>query len=654
MVSLAKFLRWPYLQHLIMHPNNVLPGNIIWRLCFIGLLAAAVDAGSFLLLMHSEAGLSLAHITSFLIAASINYSFFSKCLPQSIDPNSLRWQLFSRYSIVSILVLLMRGGLLTLLLNVWHIPLTLAIFLIIVITAAMSYMGLVFYIFPLLQQLPSPAIGWREATIGIIVFAILLRLIYLVQAQLIPDEAYYWVYAQHMDLSFFDHPPMVAWLIWLGTSIFGDNELGVRISAFICSLITMGYLYALACNLYDKQTGLRTLLLLAILPFSFATGMLMTADAPLIAAWAATLYYMERALIAGRSSAWLGMGITFGLGLLSKYTIGLLGMAALLFVILDPIARRWMRRAHPYLAALLALLLFTPVLIWNAEHNWASFLFQGRRLEGAGDDQFSVHLLFLNILVLLTPAGFLAAVWALITGGNQDSDQSAQRRRLFLRVFTGTPFAVFFVLSMFDSMRFHWTAPLWLAVLPTIAWMMGQTHHLGNIASRLQAAWNPTIAISMIAYALILHYVVLGFPGIPYPEFMKRYFWRETTIEVEKVVQNIQQQTGQKPLVVGMSKWPIASSLSFYNRKEPMDIRSRNMFGDSGAMYQFWYPSEPPTMRPIILVGIEKNHLEQGRWGNDITYMLDQPGPIQSQLIMRENKPLRWVYYRIARGYRGN
>jgi dolichol-phosphate mannosyltransferase len=134
---------------------------------------------------------------------------------------------------------------------------------------------------------------------------------------------------------------------------------------------------------------------------------------------------------------------------------------------------------------------------------------------------------------------------------------------------------------------------------------------------------------------------------------MNHYFWREATNEIEKIVEEVQHQSGQKPLVVGMSKWPIASSLSFYNRKESMDIRSRNIFGDSGAMYQFWYPWEPPAARPIILVGIEKKHLECDRWGNDITRMLDQPGPIKSLLILREDKPLRWVYYRIAQGYLG-
>ena len=179
-------------------------------------------------------------------------------------------------------------------------------------------------------------------------FSLLLRLIYVGMAELFPDEAYYWNYAQHMDLSFYDHPPMVAWLIWLGTSIFGNSEFGVRFGAFCCGLITMGYMYALARNLYDRSTAIRTVLLLAVLPFYFATGAVMTADAPLVAAWAATLYYMERALIA-IAPAWLGMGIAFGLGILSKYTLGLLGLSALIFVIVDPAARRWLAALTPTL-----------------------------------------------------------------------------------------------------------------------------------------------------------------------------------------------------------------------------------------------------------------------------------------------------------------
>ena len=84
-----------------------------------------------------------------------------------------------------------------------------------------------------------------------------------------------------------------------------------------------------------------------------------------------------------------------------------------------------------------------------------------------------------------------------------------------------------------------------------------------------------------------------------------------------------------------------------------MEIRSRNMFGDSGAMYEFWYPSEPPAVRPIILVGMWRDNLECTRQGVQIDSMLINPEPIQELAIVEEGKPLRGVYYQIAHGYRG-
>lgn len=650
--------QWIYLQRLMTLAGGNVSISTTSRFAAVGLFGMLIDVGIFQLIMSSGAGLALSHIVSFLSAAIVNYTFNSKWSFRSQHAGYLRWRQFGHFLTVAILALLIRGGILALLVYDWHAPPLLAIFPAIATTAVINFLGLTFYVFPAKQNPASPDIRWRVVSIGVIAFIILLRLVYFGQAQLIPDEAYYWNYAQHMDLSFYDHPPMIAWLIWLGNAIAGHGEFGVRIGAFLSGLVTMGYLYALAKNLYDKSTAMRTTLLLAILPFSFATGIVMTADAPLIAAWAATLYYMERALIADHNSAWLGMGIAFGLGILSKYTLGLLGAAALLFVILDPVARHWIRRPHPYLAAMLALLLFTPAIIWNMEHQWASIMFQSSRIRGVGDDQFSTHLLLPDLLVLLTPAGLLAAVLALLHVSNrQRSNQSARRRDLFVLIFTGVPFAVFFVLSMFDSLRFHWTAPVWLAVLPTMAWMMGSNNsgNLHSIASRLQAAWKPTIIIFMFAYAFIFHYVVLGIPGVPYPGFMKHYFWRETTSEITKIVEDVRHQTGQKPIVVGMSKWSIASALSFYDQNDgSFDIRSRNMLSDSGAMFEYWHPSEPPTTRPIILVSITAELLERDRWGTDITRMLEQAGPIQSRIIMREGKPLRRVYFRIAHGYLGH
>ncbi|MBA4142406.1 MAG: glycosyltransferase family 39 protein [Nitrosospira sp.] len=647
--------QWTYLQRLMTLAGGTVSAGTASRFAAVGLFGVVIDALLFQWLMSGGAGLAMAHIMSFFAAAAVNYSLNSKWSFRPHHEGGLRWRQFGRFLTVGMFALLMRGGVLALLVYGLHVPSYLAIFPAIAATAVINYLGSAFYVFPVMRDSPSLDVRWRVASLGIIAFAVLLRLVYMGVAQLIPDEAYYWSYAQHMDLSFFDHPPMVAWLIWLGTAIFGNNEFGVRIGAFVCGLVTMGYLYALARNLYDKSAAIRAALLLTVLPFGFVTGTLMTADAPLMAAWAATLYYMERALIADQRSAWLGMGIAFGLGILSKYTLGLLGLAALVFVIFDPVARHWLRRPHPYLAASLALLLFSPVIIWNIQHDWASILFQSQRATGI-DDRFSLQWLFVHMLLVLTPVGLVAAAMALVRS-DPASRPHARRRRLFMWVFAGVPLAVFFALSLFGAPKFHWTGPVWLAVLPAVAWLLGQAGERSRLASRVRAAWKPTIAVCVFLYAFAMHYVVLGIPGIPYTGFTQHYFWREATHEIEQIAEKVQNQTGHKPIVVGMSRWSVASSLAFYNnnKQEPMDIRSRNLFSQNAAMYDFWYPFEPPTTRPIILVGMRPWQLERDVAGHDnITPRLVQPGPIQELRILREGKPLRKVYYRVAQGYRGN
>ncbi len=644
-----------YLQRLVSLAGGTVTTNTASRFALVGLFGVLVDALIFQLLITQGAGLALAHILSFFVAATVNYSFNSKWSFRQHHDGHLNWPQFGRFLTVGAFALLLRGGILALLVYSWQMPTAFAIFPAILATAVINYLGSAFYVFPYQEKPPTLDIRWRVAAIGLVSFALLLRLVYLAQAQLIPDEAYYWNYAQNMELSFYDHPPMVAWLIWFGTAIVGNNEFGVRISAFLCNLVAIGYLYALACNLYDKSTAMRAVLLFAVLPLGFASSLLMTPDAPLLAAWIATLYYMERALLAGQRSAWLGMGIAFGLGMLSKYTLGLLGIAALVFVVVDPVARSWMKQKHPYLAAMLALLLFSPVIIWNINNDWISFAFQSTRLMGE-NEPFSTHYLIMHSMIMLTPLGFAAAMLVLFKGEKYRNAPYQNRQRLFVQIFTGIPLVIFFVLSTFDLPKFHWTAPIWLAILPSLAWMIGRPEIYAKLTQRLLAAWQATIIICLLSYAMILHYLVLGMPGIPYPIVTNHYFWRETVSEIEQIVEQVKQQSGEKPLVVGMSKWSVASALSFYQSSpDAMNIRSRNFFSDSGAMYDLWHPSsQVPTTRPIILVGMQRSQLEQDRWGNDFDQMLDQPSAIQSKQVMRyDGVLLRKVYYKVAQGYRG-
>ncbi|MDT8363508.1 MAG: glycosyltransferase family 39 protein [Nitrosomonas sp.] len=646
-----------YLQRLITLAGGTASFHTASRFAFVGFLGVFVDVLIFQLLIAQGSGLALAHMTSFIAAASFNYTLNSKWSFRLHHSGQLRWKMFLRFLTVGLFALLLRGGVLAWLIHIWNIPVEWAIFPAIITAALVNYLGSAFYVFPRTNPPASSDIRWRTAAVGVIGFVILLRFVYLGVAQLIPDEAYYWQYAQHMDLSFFDHPPMVAWLIWLGTAVFGQNEFGVRIGAFVCGLIAIAYLYAFARNLYDKSTAMYATMLFVVVPFGFASGLVMLPDAPLIAAWVATLYYLERALLANENRAWIGVGIAFGLGILSKYTLGLLGPAALVFVLVDPIARRWLGRPHPYFAVVLSLLMFSPVIIWNIEHEWVSFLFQTERV-GGEESNFSTHNLIAYIAIVLTPVGFLAALLALHMVFPSVKKPEFIRRNLFVGVFTGIPLLTFLVLSTYDAPRFHWNSPLWLALLPTMAWMIGQHDVSGKISDRLRAVWQPTIVVSLLAYAFVLHYIALGIPGLPYQFLAEHYFWKETAAEVEKIAEEIRQETGESPVIVGLSKWSIASALTFYSHHSPAaDIRSRNAFGEPAVMYDYWQASGEPIDRPVLLIGMKQQVFDKfaQQGNNPETDFLVAPGETNSRVIYRyDGVPLRTLYYRIAQGYLGN
>ena len=278
----------------------------------------------------------------------------------------------------------------------------------------------------------------------------LLRVAFLAKPDLFPEEAYYWNYAVHLDIGYLDHPPMVAWLIHAGTAVFGDTELGVRIGVVLCSLVTAFFTFRLTTLLFDSRAGMMAVLLVQLLPFFFLTGFMITPDAPLTACWAGALYFLAKVLLHEKAGAWLGLGICLGVGMLSKYTIALLGPATLLFITLDARSRRWWRHPAPYAAVLFSIAIFSPVIIWNARHHWASFAFQSAD-RVAEARRFSTHELLAAIFVLLTPV-VVVLVWKALRG--QPADES--RRRLFARIYTLVPLFVFLLFSFTHRVKLNW------------------------------------------------------------------------------------------------------------------------------------------------------------------------------------------------------
>src|SRR4030095_7472342 len=189
---------------------------------------------------------------------------------------------------------------------------------------------------------------WTVVIVILLAAAVGLRVAAMAGMVLVPEEAYYWMYSQHPSLSYFDHPPMVAWLIGSGTQLFGNTEFGVRVGGALLMLAASAVMYVFGRIWFSRKAALLAALLLQTLPVYFGAGLIATMDSALVFFWLLGLVGLSVAL--RRQRAWGGCvpGVGLGGAMWSKYTGVFLGLGALLAVLGPPPWRRHLRSVHPY------------------------------------------------------------------------------------------------------------------------------------------------------------------------------------------------------------------------------------------------------------------------------------------------------------------
>ncbi|MFS8112586.1 glycosyltransferase family 39 protein [Rhizobium jaguaris] len=625
------------------------------RFAGVGLIGLALDLLLFQILFGMGFGLVAAHVTSFAVATISNYILNSRWAFASDGPRlpERDWRRYIRFMTVCLLAFALRGGMLAGAVELLGWPPQVAIILGVGAAAIVNYLGNAFFVFPSASTRAPSDVRWRVAAIGVLGYILALRLVFLGLVDLVPEETYYWNYSQHLDIGYLDHPPMVAWLIWLGTSLFGNTGFGVRIGAYLAWIVTCFFAFRLSRNLSGKSAAFVSVLLVAILPFFFSTGFMMMPDVPLTAAWAGTLYFLERALIADKRRAWWGVGLCVGLGMLSKYTIALLGPATLIFLLLDARARRWLLRPEPYLAAAVAAALFSPVIYWNATHAWASFAFQSSgRLQST--KTFSLPDLISSAAILLTPLGLVAAMSALVTRNRvtytTKTHTEARRRSLFIKIYTLVPLSVFVAFSLFHEVKLNWTGPLWLALLPAIsATIVAAGGSLSRFDGLLRRLWVPTVMTMLVIYGLGLHYLVLGFPLVGHFGNIRTLpvAWQEFGHQAGLIERNVEQETGKQVLLAGMDKYFVASEIAFYDRVDDDAVRTsmgRGALGQDSLMYGYWFKPADVQGRNVILFGLKKGDLEQ----TSLDGLFSRLSEIKEQKVTKHGAPVGSFYYRIG------
>jgi hypothetical protein len=400
---------------------------------------------------------------------------------------------------------------------------------------------------------------------------LLLRLASIGLMGLMPQDAYYYFYGEHLALSYYDHPPAIAYLLRLFTTIFGKKVFALKLADSLVSFFSLlAFYYLCRCFLSEHRAKNAFLLFFSTLLLTIVS-LVSTPDTPLILCWTASLLSLYHAVFLNKKVYWIWSGLLMGLAFDSKYTGLLLPAGLILFLLLSNRYRKQFFSAWFWSFLVIFLITISPVIIWNIQNDFASFRFQSEeRMESMGG--FHVHIEdFLGVIghqsAILLPVLFFALIFFLFKTFKKYRLRltAIPDQRLFLLCFFIPVFAGFFFLSFFYWIKLNWMMP---AYISGIIWV---GLYLGKRWIRYQ-----------VLISLIVH-LGLAIEIIFYPVQVKSddtwVGWAELAQEVKAI-----KHAHPDDFIFSMDDYKTSAVLNFYLDEM---VYGQNVVGEQALQFDF-------------------------------------------------------------------
>ena len=423
--------------------------------------------------------------------------------------------------------------------------------------------------------------NYGKKTIILIAIATLIRCIVACSVELGNDEVYYRIFASHLQWNYFDHPPMVAWLIRFTTvNLLLDNELFIRLGAILCAAFSTWLIYLSGKKLGNAQTGYFAAgIYTATLYGSIIAGTFILPDSPQMVCWMAGLYLLiditQTNTISGSKKRQIILfGLVCGLGMLCKIHTVFLWLGFLLYIVLYK--RRWFREPVLYLAGTITVLLFYPVIKWNLDNNFITFSYQGGRVNiaGSGIDLSSFFQFVGGQIFYTNPVIFIYVVVALIAAWHNRLPVSKPNKRILL--LTGLPLIILAtIISLFRNVLPHWTGPAYSCLILLLA------SYFSNKIKNLRIGKRLCPLPVLIANGLVLVILIAGiftvnfYPGTLGKKESKQmgegdftldmYGWKDFARSFERIYDsNLDSMHKSNKTIILSYKWFPAAHIDHY------------------------------------------------------------------------------------------
>jgi len=480
---------------------------------------------------------------------------------------------------------------------------------------------------------------WRNRSIAVVGLFSLYRLLVMGQTGLGEAEAYYWLWSRRPALSYFDHPPMVAYLIRLFNEIGGNNVFFTRLPSLVLFIGTCYLLYRLTIYLFnDARVAFWALAMFILCPVFAIGGLQIVPDIPAAFFWMLFIHIVAVILKEDRKLLWYPAGAVIGLGLLSKYMVLPLIPSTLLMLAWHREYRHHLKEPHIYLGGVLGLIIFSPVIAWNYLNDFPSFRFHlETRHVGAHFTMKHMAEALGGQLLFYSPLMWPALLYSVYLMGKK---VFAEKDSRFIPLFwLSAPPLAFFLLITFWTKESepHWTAFGFLAVF--IGWAFSYLHGTGKFRKF-------SLASLALAFALIaVFYVQVFVPFLPmkpkYDITNLLYGWDVVGPRIEKLYGEL---PPDRPRFVASRTFILSGPIAFAVKdRVPVFALSKKL-----DQFDFFEPPEPPVGANFIFVA---NKMFKG--APDRYYRFDHADEPVTIEITRMGKHARTFYLYKVYGYRG-
>ncbi len=429
---------------------------------------------------------------------------------------------------------------------------------------------------------------------------------------------------------------MIAFVIRLFTSIFGDTWYAIELCSQSLSLLTIIFLFLLSKELFGWEAALLSVIILESMPMFFIGSTILTIDAPLIAFWVMTAYLFSKGIREEKKVFLLLSGVTLGLCLMSKYTAILLPAGIFLYLIFSPAHRNLLKRNETYLSFIIGLIVFSPVIIWNIQHDWFSFKYQiGKGLTG-GEKGGQFFFFIGSQFVILGPTLFLFFLYSIYRGFKNYRDSN----NLYLTVLSAFPFFFF----SFASLRSKYTDVSWSDVALIVGVML-MSKTLLEVCRGMSIRKRFSIYLILFMPGFLISAVIAAHAMKPFPfipqhldKSLEMYGWDEMGKKVEDAFKKY--FPDEKKRFVISKEYQMAGALSFYTASHPVP------YSFNKSERNIWVKTEDFAKGSALMVCAEKDCNETVGYAEKI---FNEVKEVELFEIKRRGKVVRVVKIYICR-----